>query len=141
VVDDLLDVRDDVLKFSVYDFGNVQDTTAPAMTRLPPSVQVVVSGEHWLDAMSSTANKGVALRHLQDSLGVTPEQTMAFGDFLNDLGLLDAAAWSFAMDNAHPQVRAHARFVAPSNNRNGVVRTIVAALELPGVLDDDPAPL
>ena len=67
---------------------------------------------------------------MQRALGVTREQTMAFGDYFNDLGMLDAAAWSFAMDNAHPQVRAHARFVAPSNNDDGVVRTISSVLRI-----------
>ena len=55
-------------------------------------------------------------------------QTMAFGDYLNDLELLDAAAYSFAMDNAHPEVRARARYVAPANTRNGVARTIASVL-------------
>ena len=80
--------------------------------------------------MSPTADKGHALRAVQDTLGITAEQTMAFGDYLNDVGMLDAASFSFAMDNAHPDVRAHARFVAPSNNANGVVRTIRSVLGL-----------
>ena len=63
--------------------------------------------------MSPTADKGHALRAVQAALGVTAEQTMVFGDYFNDIGMLDAAYWSFAMDNAHPDVRAHARFVAP----------------------------
>ena len=41
---------------------------------------------------------------------------------------VDAAYYSFAMDNAHPDVRAHARFVAPANTENGVVRTIASVL-------------
>ena len=55
---------------------------------------------------------------------------MAFGDYFNDVGMLDAAYYSFAMDNAHPDVRAHARFVAPPNTANGVVRTITSVLGL-----------
>lgn len=142
VVDDLGAVADDeALKLAVYDFESSERGAGRVLAALALPVQVVVSGEHWVDVMSRTADKGHALAAVQRALGVDREQTMAFGDFLNDLGLLDAAAWSFAMDNAHPQVRARARFVAPSNNRNGVVRTIVAALELPGVLDDDPTPL
>jgi hydroxymethylpyrimidine pyrophosphatase-like HAD family hydrolase len=90
-----------------------------------------VSGEHWVDVMSPTADKGHALRAVQDARGITPEQTMAFGDYFNDVGMLDAAAYSFAMDNAHPDVRAHARFVAPANTENGVVRTITSVLGLP----------
>ena len=80
--------------------------------------------------MSPNADKGHALRAVQDALGVTAAQTMAFGDYFNDIGMLDAAHWSFAMDNAHPDVRAHARFVAPANTENGVVRTISSVLGL-----------
>jgi hydroxymethylpyrimidine pyrophosphatase-like HAD family hydrolase len=44
--------------------------------------------------------------------------------------MMDAATHSFAMANAHPQLKARARFVAPANNANGVVRTIRAVLGL-----------
>jgi hydroxymethylpyrimidine pyrophosphatase-like HAD family hydrolase len=46
--------------------------------------------------------------------------------------MLDAAAWSFAMTNAHPLVRERARYVAPSNADDGVVRTVRAVLHLDG---------
>jgi hydroxymethylpyrimidine pyrophosphatase-like HAD family hydrolase len=93
----------------------------------------VVSGPHWVDVLSPSASKGRALRQLQAALGVTADQTMAFGDFLNDLEMMDAAAWSFAMANAHPLLKERARFVAPANNANGVVRTVrtVLGLEAP----------
>ena len=38
-------------------------------------------------------------------LGVTPAQTAVFGDYLNDLLMLEAGDWSFAMGNAHPDLR------------------------------------
>lgn len=134
LVDDLRAVDDEVLKLAVYDFGSAERGAAPALARFDGPVRVVVSGEHWVDVMSPSADKGHALEAAQRALGVTRDQTMAFGDYLNDLGLLRASAWSFAMDNAHPQVRAEARYVAPGNNANGVVRTIVSALQLDGVL-------
>ena len=65
---------------------------------------------------------------MQRRLGVTPDQTMAFGDFLNDLEMMGAATHSFAMANAHPSLKARARWTAPTNNANGVVRTIRAVL-------------
>jgi len=126
VVDDLLAVDDVVLKVAVYDFGS---STTGAGPLLEP-FDALVSGEHWVDVMSPTADKGHALRAVQERLGITAEHTMAFGDYFNDVGMLDAASYSFAMDNAHPDVRAHARFVAPSNNANGVVRTIRSVLGL-----------
>ncbi|MGY4645162.1 Cof-type HAD-IIB family hydrolase [Cellulomonas sp. URHB0016] len=128
IVDDLTAVDDDVLKVAVYDFGPAEEGAGPLLAPFGEDDRVLVSGQHWVDVMSRTVDKGTALRSVQSALGITPEQTMAFGDYFNDLGMLAAAHWSFAMDNAHPDVRAAARFVAPSNNANGVVRTIRSVL-------------
>ncbi|MEV5845835.1 Cof-type HAD-IIB family hydrolase [Streptomyces sp. NPDC051985] len=128
IVDDLTVVADDVIKVALFDFGPAARTTAPALAAYAGTHQVVVSGEHWVDVMNRTANKGTALRGLQRELGITPAQTMVFGDYLNDLEMLDAADWSFAMANAHPDVIARARHLAPSNNDNGVLRTIARVL-------------
>lgn len=130
-VDDLLTVHDDVLKVAVFDFGSAEVTAAPALESLRATHQVVVSGEHWVDVMNPTTDKGAAVRRIQDALGITRAQTMALGDYLNDLEMLDAAEYSFAMANAHPAVRATARYLAPGNDENGVVRTIASVLGIP----------
>ncbi|MFD9394457.1 Cof-type HAD-IIB family hydrolase [Streptomyces sp. NPDC060000] len=130
VVEDVTAVDDDILKVALFDFGSAAETTAPALAPFARTHQVVVSGEHWVDVMNRTANKGAALRALQRELGITPAQTMVFGDYLNDLEMLDAADWSFAMANAHPEVVRRARHLAPSNNDNGVLRTVARLLDL-----------
>ena len=142
VVEDATAVDDDVIKIALFDFGSAEHTTAPALASFAATLphsrlrsgggtpMVVVSGEHWVDVMNRTADKGAALRGLQAALGITPAQTMVFGDYLNDLEMLDAAEWSFAMANAHPDVVARARHLAPSNNDNGVLRTIARVLGL-----------
>lgn len=130
-VEDLTAVDDEFLKVALYDFGPVERSTAPALAPLTSTHQVVVSGEHWVDIMNATANKGAAIRRLQQELGITPAQTMVFGDYLNDLEMLDTAEWSFAMANAHPEVLRRARHVAPPNTENGVLSTITRLLHLP----------
>lgn len=134
-VPDLLEVTEDVLKVAVHDVDGVQHAVAPALERFRPDHQVVVSGEHWADVMSATTHKGHGVRELQRRLGVTPEQTVAFGDYPNDVEMLDAAHWSFAMQNAHPDVLRRARLVAPANTDDGVVRVLATLLDLdlPGV--------
>lgn len=130
LVEDLLAVDDDVLKVAVYDFESSERGAGRALAPFDEAGRVVVSGLHWVDVMTRTADKGAALRQVQEALGITREQTMAFGDYFNDVGMLEAAGWSFAMDNGHPEVRARARFVAPANTRNGVVRTIASVLAI-----------
>ncbi|MFJ5779185.1 Cof-type HAD-IIB family hydrolase [Streptomyces sp. NPDC093094] len=131
VVADAAAVADDILKVALFDFGSVERVTAPALAPFTATHQVVVSGHHWVDLMNRTANKGAAIRRLQRELGITPAQTMAFGDYLNDLEMLDAAEWSFAMANAHPEVVRRARHLAPANTDDGVLRTITRVLGLP----------
>ncbi|MFF9087757.1 Cof-type HAD-IIB family hydrolase [Streptomyces sp. NPDC014991] len=130
IVDDVTAVDDDLIKVALFDFGPAEHTTAPALAGFAATHQVVVSGEHWVDVMNRTANKGTALRGLQRALGISPAQTMVFGDYLNDLEMLDAADWSFAMAGAHPEVIRRARHLAPSNNDDGVLRTIARVLGL-----------
>ncbi|MCU1536541.1 MAG: hypothetical protein JWP82_892 [Humibacillus sp.] len=121
---DLSTVDDDVLKIAIHDFGDPEGVTAPVLARFCAPRQVVVSGAHWVDVMEVGVHKGLAVRDLQASLGITPGQTTAFGDFLNDLEMLGAAEHSYAMANAHPAILAAAAHVAPANTDDGVLRTI-----------------
>ena len=72
VVDDLLAVDDTVLKVAVYDFGGAEAGAATRLADLGDAARVLVSGEHWVDVMSPTADKGTALRAVQAALGVGP---------------------------------------------------------------------
>jgi len=124
IVDDLLAVDDDFLKVALFTFRSSEQVIYPAFARFGHSQQVVVSGAHWMDIMSAQANKGAGLRHIKEKLQITREQTMVFGDFLNDLEMMDEATYSFAMANAHPLLKERASFLSPGNADNGVVRTI-----------------
>ena len=128
-VEDLLAVDDEILKVAVFDVEDGEKHTAPALERHRLTHQVVVSGHHWVDVMNQGVSKGKALRAIQDLLNVTPEQTAVFGDYLNDLDMMDAADFSFAMANAHPDVAAAARYRAPSNVDHGVIRVLERLLD------------
>ncbi len=124
VVEDLGVVDDEPLKFAIHDaVGASRGSRAVLAPALAP-LRVVMSSEHWMDIMDPAVDKGVAVRALQRSLGVGPDQTMAFGDYLNDLEMLALATHSFAMGNAHPRVVGASRHRAPSNREQGVVRVL-----------------
>jgi len=125
VVDDLMTVPlDEVLKVAVFDFDDVENGSSQALTAAVPNVQTAVSGLHWVDMTSPQASKGRALAALQARLGILPEQTAVFGDYLNDLDLYEHADLGFAMRNAHPGIHAAAAFTAPANTEDGVLRTV-----------------
>ena len=129
VVDDLDAIDAEVVKVAVYDFAGIEERTAPSISALTIDAEVVVSGQHWLDVMTRGVDKAEAVRAVQRRLGIRPAETMVFGDYLNDLGMLGTADWSYAVANAHQTILDAARFVAPSNSDNGVVRTVRAALD------------
>ncbi len=129
VVNDLTTVSDAILKLAIYDFDDAASAAETTLAEVAESHQVVVSGRNWVDIMSKGVDKGKALRALQAALGVSPAQTAAFGDYLNDLELLQAAEWSFAMENAHPNILAAARYVAPSNSELGVLQVLERLLD------------
>jgi len=131
-VEDLLaDPRtagDDPVKLAVFTPGDPHETVAPALASYDATqggpVQVVVSGQHWCDVMPTGVHKGVAVRRLQDSLGVGPAQTVVFGDNFNDVEMLDAAELSFAMDGSPAGVAERANYTAPSHREEGVVTVL-----------------
>lgn len=123
-VDDLLAVDDDVLKVALYSHPGEAPAVAESLPGFPERLRTVVSGSHWVDVMRSDVDKGVAVRALQESLGVTADQTAAFGDYFNDAEMLDAVTHSFAMANAHPDVQARAAHIAPAASDMGVVTVL-----------------
>ena len=60
---------------------------------------------------------------------ITPQETMVFGDYLNDLEMLECAHHSYAMENAHEDVKKTARFMTDSHNSFGVEKIIQQVIE------------
>ena len=85
---------------------------------------MVLSSEIWVDIIPQNINKGVAIKKLQEKLGIKPEECIAFGDYFNDYEMMQAVYHSYAMENAVPELKKVARFIAPPNYENGVVKTI-----------------
>ena len=56
------------------------------------------------EAMSNLADKGVAVKNILDREGIRPEEAIAFGDGLNDLGMLRTVGKGILMGNAVPQL-------------------------------------
>ncbi|WP_159023040.1 HAD family hydrolase [Formosa sp. L2A11] len=120
-VKDLTEVNDDeFLKIAIYHTENSEKFIYPHVKHLENELQIKVSGEHWLDISHHDANKGFALKLVQEELGISEDETMVFGDYNNDLEMLERAYFSYAMANAHPNVKKVARFETKSNDEFGV---------------------
>ena len=82
-----------------------------------------------MDISRKEANKGAALELIQRKLGVSSEETMVFGDQMNDAPMMRQARFSYAVANAVPEIRSMAALEAPSNEENGVMQILEKMVE------------
>jgi Cof subfamily protein (haloacid dehalogenase superfamily) len=132
IVDDLLAVGEEVTRIAIYAADGAEDYASDAFGRFARTHQVSVSSARWIDISAAGVTKGTALSALQTELGISRAETMAFGDYLNDLEMLEASQHSFAMDDAHPAVKFVARHIAPSNSEDGVIQVLDELLRQQG---------
>lgn len=125
-VDDLLKVAKNtpVFKIAVYHFDSSEQFIYPVVKHLNDEILLKVSGKNWLDISDEKANKGNALRKVQELINVTKEQTMVFGDYHNDIEMMQEADFSFAMKNAHKDIKELAKFSTESNDDLGVEKVL-----------------
>ncbi len=128
-VRDISEVEGDTFyKFTVCDLSNPSTNALPRFAHLRGRFQIKVSGTRWMDVTHPLADKGRALALIQRLTGATRDQTAAFGDYLNDVEMLQNARHSYAMANAHPEIKAVASRTTYSNNECGVTRALDAIL-------------
>lgn len=132
VVSDLLEVlaKQSAFKLAVFEEGHAENGCLPILRRYADCFAVVLSGVDWVDLMNPETNKGRGLCRLTEALAISCDETMAFGDYLNDYELLRQAGCSYVMENGHPDLKRIATHIAPSNDENGVVRAIRAHLKI-----------
>lgn len=114
------------IKISIYHQG-YDAIHAAGETMIPlwsDRLKVVTAGKEWLDMMQPEVNKGAALRELQESLFITEQETMVFGDNLNDIEMLNRAEYSYAIGNARDEVKQAAHYIADTNVNDGVLKVL-----------------
>lgn len=115
---DLID--NEVYKIALYHEESSEKYIYPHVKHLEQQFKVKLSATHWVDISENIANKGTAVKLLQDKLNISKNETLAFGDYNNDLEMLENAYFSYAMANAHPLVKRTAKFETKSNDNFGV---------------------
>ena len=126
------DEIDDVpIKVSFFDpVGNSQESIFSTIKKFSDRAQIIVSSIHWVDTVRTGVDKGLAVRKIQQLLDIKPEECAAFGDYLNDCEMMQAVCYSFAMSNAHPDLKKFAKFETVSNDEGGVLVGIKKLMEM-----------
>ena len=90
---------------------------------------IKISGPMWIDILNKKTNKGYMVEKLQKKYNISKDETLIFGDYNNDIVMLKLASLSYAMENACEDVKKVAKYRCPSNNDNGVIKTIRELIE------------
>ena len=129
-IDNLLELDDTILKVAGCIMDGVPEEVAEHLkAKYGSQCKVTYAGHQWVDVIDPNLSKGTALKTLQEELGILPEETMVFGDQMNDMEMLEQAYYSFAVANARPEVKAAARFMADSNVNQGPLKILKLLLE------------
>jgi Cof subfamily protein (haloacid dehalogenase superfamily) len=125
MVDDLTQVDDTILKVTLCNYKGVEEHTFPHFVNYTDRFKVAIAAKVFIDITAADANKGNAIKDVQRELNISAEETLVFGDYLNDLEMMKIAKYSYAMKNAHPEIKEAGNYITDfDNNENGVLRTI-----------------
>ena len=70
------------------------------------------------------ATKGNGMKFIQETLGISAEETIAVGDGGTDISMFEAAGVRVAMGNAEEILKQNADFIAPTVEEDGLVEVI-----------------
>ena len=80
----------------------------------------IYTNEQWLEIMPFSASKSNAIKQLQRLLKC--DRLVVFGDGRNDIDMFELADESYAVQNAHEDLKKYATAIIPSNDEDGVAK-------------------
>lgn len=116
--------NDTIVKLALYVYDFKAADNMSRFDSLTKDIDVVLSGVSWIDFANYSANKGNAFTAIMKQYGIDRSEAMAFGDYLNDYSLLQACDESYCMANGHEDVKAIAKYIAESNDEDGVMKIL-----------------
>lgn len=94
-----------------------------------PGVYLVSTSENYIEVMPRGVNKGTALKALCKKIGIPIENTIAIGDYYNDLDLFKVAGHTVAMCNAPDEVKQIADEITEDCPHGGVGQFIYRLIQ------------
>ena len=112
ILSDVEQLEEDFLKISAFMEGN--ETVPKSINerfreKYSDKFQVVNSGNGWLDFIPLDSGKGSALEYLMDSLKISNNSTVVFGDNENDISMLHLTPNSYVMSHASENIKQYGK--------------------------------
>lgn len=106
-----------------------EDLVAAVRRCLSPGLAVTHAGPRIVELLPDGFDKGTGLTRVLQSLGLDPDDVIAFGDMPNDIPMLAQVGHAVAMANGHPELKTVAHEIAPTNDDDGVAAVLERILD------------
>lgn len=113
-----------ICKIAVYDKTRKANVNATELRNALPCLKTVVSGFEWCDVAPPEVNKGVAIKVLQEKLGIKKDECVAFGDHMNDYEMLIECGFPYVTGNGYPPLKETIKSTIGTNGEKGVIEFI-----------------
>ena len=119
--------KEDVLKIALQsnDYDYILNLKEEANSIINDSISFTYSSNRYMEFNASTTSKGKALKYLANYLNIGIDETIAIGDHLNDLSMLEVAGLSVAVSNAQDVIKEICDVVTERSNNNGAVAEVI----------------
>lgn len=129
VIEDLNMYQKDICKLTISCFENA-DQKIKLFEKISEYFNVTVSGDKWIDIMNKSCNKKMAVEIIQQQLNITSQETLVFGDYINDLEMMKSNVNTYACKNAHRLILDIAKHIIPyTNDEDGVLKIIESIIK------------
>lgn len=131
-VDDVLRAPETMTKVAMYN-EKVDAAIGAEQARkiFGDRIQIMASGDYWVDFVDIHSGKGNAIQKLCARLGITKkDEVVAFGDNCNDVSMLTQAGKSYAVNTAREEAKQAARYVLESADPDSVLNVLKMILEM-----------
>lgn len=111
-ISSLQEVYGNIYKVAFY---NLSDSVAYKVTsRANKSMEYlnIYRDSLWIEFVANKTDKGSACRVLQNQFNISPSETVAFGDNVNDYGMLRCAQYTYASSTAVPDIKRMCKFTS-----------------------------
>ena len=113
--------REDICKIAIYDDISAAENCIKVLPQKLKELRTIISGSAWCDVSAPEANKGAAVRKVQQLFGFQREECIAFGDHMNDYEMLAECGRAYVPENAYPPLKKLIGRTVPSNTEGGVL--------------------
>lgn len=113
-----------IYKMLIYELKPGQQEQAEGFLKKLPGMAYTSSDAKLWDISASGINKGSGLLEAARIMGLEKKQVCAFGDFYNDISLMETAGMPVAMGNGCDLIKEKAIYVTKTNDEDGVADAI-----------------